>query len=89
VDTVAPWIPPTDYDLYAERPNQLRWRSMVDAADQLERAKLLTSMCWVLGLPPTASDIEIFGTLVAERRTAEELAGLYIEARGDMEGWTS
>jgi hypothetical protein len=83
-----PWVPPADWDLFVERPNQQRWRAMCEAASPAERDRLRTAMCRVLGLPPIASDAEVIAALVAERRQADELAGLYAAARGEMQGWT-
>ena len=37
-------------------------------------------MTRVLGLPPAATDLQIETALIAERRTADELAGLYLAA---------
>lgn len=65
-----------------ERPNQAQWLALVDAANGIELVALRLAMCWVLDLPLGASDVRIGKALTEERRTAEELAGLYIKARG-------
>lgn len=73
-------IPPGQWCI--ERPNQAQWMAMLAAASRVERTALRIVMCWVLDLPATATDIQLEDALRAERRTAEELAGLYIKARG-------
>ena len=65
-----------------ERPNQAQWMALVKAAHGVEREALRLAMTWVLGLSLNATDDEIATALVAERRTAEDLAGLYVKARG-------
>lgn len=65
-----------------ERPNQAQWRALIDAATGVELVALRLAMCWVLDLPLGASDEQIGITLTNERRTAEDLAGLYMKARG-------
>jgi hypothetical protein len=65
-----------------ERPNQAQWLALVDAASKVELVALRLAMTWVLGLPLNATDLQIEEALIAEHRTAEELAGLYIQARG-------
>jgi hypothetical protein len=66
-----------------ERPNQAAWLALVKAAaTKVETEALRLAMARVLGLPLTATDGLIEDTLRAESRTAEELAGLYLAARG-------
>ena len=65
-----------------ERPNQAQWRALVDAASEVELIALRMAMTWVLDLPLNATDLQIEEALIAEHRTAEDLAGLYIKARG-------
>lgn len=77
-----PWIPPAGYDLYAERPSQRQWLALVAAATPGERHRLRSAMCRVLGLAPICTDRDIALALQADRRTAEELAGEYLVARG-------
>ena len=65
-----------------ERPNQARWMALADAAHGVEREALRVAMAGVLGLSWNATDHAIGVALTTERRTAEELAGLYLAARG-------
>lgn len=76
----TPWIPPYGYDPFAERHNQRQWLAMLQAATDEERGRLRAVVCKVLDLPMFASDELIVKALVADRHTADELAGLYIAA---------
>jgi hypothetical protein len=64
----------------APRPNQTLWLERVAAADSAEALRLRGCMTRVLGVARAATDLQIEAALVAERRTAEELAGLYLIA---------
>lgn len=64
----------------AERPNQARWMELVTTAEGVGLQALRVAMTWVLGLPHTATDDQIGEALTAERRTADELASLYLAA---------
>src|SRR5262249_13385709 len=76
----GPWTPPAGYDLYAERPNQRRWLAMLAVASPGELRRLRAAVCRVLGQNVHASDQTLEIALIEDRRTADELAGLYIAA---------
>lgn len=78
---VPPWTPPPGYDLYGERPMQQRWLALLAAAGPVELVELRQAVCRVLELRLGASDDEIVQAAMADRRTAEELATLYLYAR--------
>lgn len=80
--SATPWIPPKGYDMYMPRPDQAGWKAMCAAATPDERFRLQVVMCTVLGVPSTVSADSLAAALMAEHRTAEELAGLYLLARG-------
>lgn len=65
-----------------ERPNQRQWEALLDAAGPVELEALRLAMTWVLGLSLNATEYAIGRALTRERRAAEELAGLYLKARG-------
>lgn len=77
-----PWIPPDGYDPFAERPNQRAWLAMLEAATDEEYRRLRAVVCQVLELSVFASDATMVKALIADRRTADELAGLYIATCG-------
>jgi hypothetical protein len=77
-----PWIPPSGYDLYAERPHQARWLALLHAADDEERAQLRRVVCRALGLSVFSSEYTIVQTLIADRHTADELAAMYLAEAG-------
>ncbi|GAA0738568.1 helix-turn-helix domain-containing protein [Dactylosporangium roseum] len=76
-----PWMPPPGYDLYAARPMQQRWKALLAAARPVEVVELRQAVCRVLGLRLGAPDDEIIAAVQVDRRTAEELATRYLEAR--------
>lgn len=80
-----PWIPPRGYDPFAERHNQRQWLAMLEAATDEEYRRLRAVVCQVLELSTFATDATMARALIADRRPADELAGLYIAARGS--GW--
>jgi hypothetical protein len=82
-----PWIPPDGYDPFAERHNQRAWLAMLEAATDEEYRRLRAVVCVVLGLSTLATDSSMVRALIADRRPADELAGLYIAARGSA--WSS
>lgn len=65
-----------------DRPNQARWVEMVNSAGDIELVYLRDAMCTVLGLRLGATSPEIEAALKAEHRLADDLAALYIKARG-------
>ncbi len=76
----SPWIPPRGYDPAAERPHQRRWLALLAAARPGEMKRLRNAVTSVLGLSVYASGDTIVLALIADRRTADELARLYLEA---------
>lgn len=81
-----PWIPPDGYDLYADRPQQRRWLAVLSGARSWERPELRQAVCTVLGFTGPATDADMVVAVIADHRTAEELAGLYLAAR--VRRWT-
>jgi hypothetical protein len=77
-----PWIPADGWDMHAERPSQRQWLAMVAAAGPAELAELRHAVCRVLRLPDTATGQQLELTVMRDRRSADELAGLYMLARG-------
>lgn len=65
-----------------ERPRCREWQALVDAAGDIERVTLRHCMAAVHGLPLGTSDESLEHAVRADRRLAEELAGLYLKARG-------
>lgn len=76
------WTPPPGYDLFAERPNQRQWLAMLAAASRFELQNLRLAVCQVLGVTGYATAAHLDEVVIADRRTAEELAGAYLDARG-------
>lgn len=67
---------------YLERPNQERWMALcASAVRPADTHALRRAMCWVLGLHRDSTEDEITTALIAERRPADELARLYLDAR--------
>jgi hypothetical protein len=77
-----PWIPPRGFHLFVERPHQRRWLAVLEAAGPGELKRLRAAVTYVLGLSAFASDEGIARALIAERRTADDLARLYLAACG-------
>jgi hypothetical protein len=82
-----PWIPMPGHDLHGPRPHQQQWLALVAAASPGELDRLRSAMCTVLGLAPICSDDSMVRALIADRRTAEVLAGEYMAARGAQAVW--
>lgn len=81
-----PWMPAEDYDLYAEKKSQDKWLALLAAARPAELDRLRSAMCTVLHLSPICTDEGIALALCADRRGADELAGLYMAARAGQMG---
>lgn len=68
--------------LYVERPHQQRWLELLAVADPQQRYAMRRAVQQVLGVSAFASDDTIALTALADRRTADELARLYLAALG-------
>lgn len=73
-----PWIPPAGFDPHAERPHQVRWVAMQAAAGPAEQDRMWEAVRSVIGVSKFASPEGVRRALVADRRTADELARLYL-----------
>ena len=68
--------------LYVQRPHQRRWLELLEAATAHQRFAMRRAVIQVLGVSTSASDDTIALTALADRRTADELARLYLHALG-------
>lgn len=81
-----PWIPPPGYDMSADRPHQRLWLARCAGAGPRRATRLRAVVCRVLGVPVYASDRQLEDAVIADRRTAEQLATAYLARVG---GWSA
>lgn len=79
-----PWIPSEGWDYTAARPRQREWLALLAAASPFELVNLRHAVCRVLRIPLGSSDWSIETAVIADRRLADDLAGLYLTARGTL-----